>query len=107
MGATTTDSLIDSFIFLASKVVGMAVNVKNVEAYQKELRNDYIISKELSNQAGNLTLKCGRLLALANAALITTKNTDFAARTAEPQVEDIPEQCTTTAEQVHNNLVIA
>ena len=30
VGAKTTDSLIDSFIFLASKVVGMAVNVKNV-----------------------------------------------------------------------------
>ena len=45
VGTKTTDSLIDNFIFLASKVVGMAVNVKIVEAYQKELRNDYIISK--------------------------------------------------------------
>ena len=103
VGAKTTDSLIDSFMFLASKVVGIAVNVKNVQAYQKELRNDYIISKELSNLAGNLALKCGRLLALANAALITTKHIDFAARTAEPQAEEIPEQYTTTAEQVHNN----
>ena len=100
VGATTTDSLIDSFIFLASKAVGMAVNVKNVEAYQKELRNDH---KELSNLADNLALKCGRLLALANAALITTKHIDFTERTAEPQAEEISEQCTTTAEQVHNN----
>ena len=62
VGAKTTDSLIDSFIFLASKVVGIAVNVKNVEAYKKELKNDYIISKELSNLASNLALKCGRFL---------------------------------------------
>ena len=103
VGAKTTDSLIDSFIFLASKVVGMAVNVKNVEAHQKELRNDYIISKELSNLAGTLALKCGRLLALANAALITTKHIDFAAQTAEPQAEKITEKCSTTAEQMHNN----
>ena len=102
MGSKITDSLIDNFIFLASKAVGMAVNVKIVEAYQKELRNDYIISKELFNLTGNLALKCGRRLALANAALITTKHINFAERTAEPQAEEIPEQCT-TAEQVHNN----
>ena len=35
VGAKTTDILIDSFIFSGSKVVGMAVNVKNVEAYKK------------------------------------------------------------------------
>lgn len=41
----TTESLIDSFIFLVTKEVGMAVNVKDIDAYQKELRNDYIIIK--------------------------------------------------------------
>ena len=47
VGAKTTDSLIDSCIFLVTKVVGMAVNVKDIDAYQKDLRNDYIINKEL------------------------------------------------------------
>ena len=103
MGAKTTDSLIDSFIFLASKVVGMVVDIKDVDAFQKELKNDYIISKELSNLAGSLALKCGRFLALANSALITTKHIDFAERTAEQKAEEITEQCSTTAEQVHNN----
>ena len=99
VGAKTTDSLIDSFIFLASKVVGMAVDIKDVDAYQKELKNDYIISKELSNLAGSLALKCGRFLALANVALITTKHINF----SEQKAEEISEQCSTTAEQVHNN----
>ena len=74
VGSKTTESLIDSFIFLVSKVVGMSVNIKDIDAYQKDLRNDYIINKELSNLAGNLALKCGRFLAAANAALITTKH---------------------------------
>ena len=103
VGAKTTDSLIDSFIFLASKVVGMAVDIKDIDAYQKELKNDYMINKELSNLAGSLTLKCGRFLALANVALITTKHINFAERTAEQKVEEITEQFSTTAEQVHNN----
>ncbi|KAL9962154.1 hypothetical protein ACROYT_G031233 [Oculina patagonica] len=77
VGSKTTDSLIDSFIFLATKAVGMAVNIKDVNDYQKELKNDYIISKELSTLAGGLALKCGRFIALANAALITTKHIDL------------------------------
>jgi len=57
VGSKTTESLIDSFIFLATKVVGMTVKIKDIKAYQKELRNDYILNKELSNLAGNLYLK--------------------------------------------------
>jgi len=72
VGSKTTESLMDSFIFLITKVVGMVVNIKDIDAYQKELRNDYIINKELSNLAGNLALKCRQFLAAANAALITT-----------------------------------
>ena len=34
-----TDSLIDSIIFLASKVVGMAVNIKDVDAFQNRLHH--------------------------------------------------------------------
>ena len=43
VGSKTTESLFDSCICLVTKVVGMAVNIKDIEAYQKELRNDYII----------------------------------------------------------------
>ena len=81
----------------------MAVDIKDIDSYQKELKNDYIISKELSNLDGNLALKCGRFLALANVALITTKHIDFAERTAEQNAVEITEQCSTTAEQVHND----
>jgi len=83
VGSKTTESLIDSFIFLATKAVGMTVKVKDIEAYQKELRNDYILNKELSNLAGNLALKCGRFLAEANAVFITTKHIDFSPQLPE------------------------
>ena len=87
VGAKTTDSLIDSIISVACKVVGMAINIKDVDACQKELKNDYIICKELSNLAGSLALKCGRFLALANSALIFAKHIDFAERTAEQMLK--------------------
>jgi len=77
VGSKTTANLIDSFIFLATKAVGMTVKMKDIEAYQKEPRADYILNKELSNLAGNLALKCSRFLAAANVLLITTKHIDF------------------------------
>ncbi|KAJ7390848.1 hypothetical protein OS493_022407 [Desmophyllum pertusum] len=69
----TTDSLVDSVIFLVSKAVGMVADITDINDYQRELKNDYIINQELSILAGSAALKCGRFLALANAALITTK----------------------------------
>ena len=106
VGSKTTESLIDSFIFLATKVVGMTVNIKDIDAYQKEIRNDYIINKELSNFAGNLALKCGRFLAAANAAPITTKHIDFNSnldKSAEVTLEEIPQHSSTTAEELQTN----
>ena len=74
IGSKTTESLIDSFLLLVSKGLGMVVKVDDVEKLQQDLKNDYIINQELSSLAGGLALRCGRWLALANAALITTKH---------------------------------
>ena len=76
-GNKTTDSLIDSFLMLVSKGVGMVVDIDDVKELQKELKNDYIINSELASFAGKLALRCGTWLAVANAALITTKHIDF------------------------------
>ena len=106
VGSKTTESLIDSCIFLVTKAVGMAVDIKDIDAYQKELRNDYIINQELSNLAGNLAFKCGRFLALANAALITTKHIDFNShldRKDEAKLEEIPQHTSPTAEHLQTN----
>ena len=59
---------------LVTKGAGMFVSIDDVEKLQQELKNDYIINQELSSLAGGIALRCGRWLALANAALITTKH---------------------------------
>ena len=84
----TTESLIDSFLMLVSKDVGMVVSIVDVKELQKELKNDYIINSKLASFAGSLTLRCGTWLAVANAALITTRHIDFNAvkeRDKEPE----------------------
>jgi len=55
----------------------MVVKIIDVDALQNELKNDYIITKEMSALSGGLALRCGRLLAVANAFLITGKHVDF------------------------------
>ena len=57
----------------------MVVQLKDVGPLQNELKNDYIITKELSALSGGLALRCGRLLEVANAFLITAKHVDFSA----------------------------
>ena len=79
VGAKTTETLIDSFLAFSTKVLGCVVKLKDTEALQNELKNDYIITKELSNLSGNIALRCGRFLAVANAFLITAKHVDFSA----------------------------
>ena len=79
VGAKTTETLIESFLSLSTKAIGMVVRLKDVGALQNELKNDYIITKELSALSGGIALKCGRLLAVANAFLITEKRVDFSA----------------------------
>ena len=69
--------MIDSLICLVSKALGTVVKIKDTDSYQKELKDDYIINQELSTLAGNSALTCGRVLVVANAALITAKHIDF------------------------------
>ena len=106
VGSKTTECLIDSCMFLVTKAVGMAVDIKDTDAYKNELRNDYIINQELSNLPGNLALKCERFLAAANAMLITTKHIDFNShleRKDKAKLEEIPKQHSPTAKQFQTN----
>ena len=79
VGARTTETLIESFLVFSTKALSLVLRIKDTEALQKELKNDYIITKELSDLSGGLALRCGRLLAVANAFLITAKHVDFSA----------------------------
>jgi len=92
VGPKTIETLIDSVLMLATKAVNRFLHIKDIDALQKALKDDYIINKELSALSGNTVLKCGRVLADANVALITTKHVDFSAE--QPK----PEQSSATAE---------
>ena len=95
IGSKTTESLIDSFIILVRRGLGMVVKIDDVEKLQQDLKNDYIINHTLSTLAGGVCLKCGRFLALANAALITTKHIQLEQK-PEPNLMDLalPPQAT-------------
>jgi len=90
VGTKTTETMIENFLMLSTKAVGAFVPLKDADALQNELKNDYIITKELSALAGGLALRCGWLLMVANAVLITTKHIDSnssAEQIAAPVVE--------------------
>ena len=84
VGAKTTETLIDSFLAFSTKALGRVIKLKDAKALQNELKNDYIITKELSNISGNIALRCGRFLAVANAFLITAKHVDFSSEETHP-----------------------
>ena len=78
------------------------MKIKDVDALQNELKNDYIIAKEMSMLSGGLALRCGRLLAVANAFLITAKHVDLSSDVQHPLagVDEVPiaEQSSVTGE---------
>ena len=79
VGAKTNETMINSFLSVSVKTLGAVVRIKDPDALHNELKNDYVITKELSTFAGAIALGCGRLLAFANAIVITLKHIDFSA----------------------------
>ena len=90
IGSKTTETLLQMIFMLASKVIGMVVKVDDVEALQKDLQKDFVITSTFSSVAGNMALRSGRLLAFGNAALITAKHINFE---KEPAKEPVQEHC--------------
>jgi hypothetical protein len=62
---------------LASKLLGYALPIDNIDDLQRDLQNDYLISQELRITCGWLSLKCGKLMALASGALHVVKHIDL------------------------------
>ena len=103
IGTKTTETLIESFLSFATKAPSMVVWLKDADALQNELKNDYIITKELSELSGGLALRCGPNLAVANAFLITAKHVDFSSDEVPKEYSvDKAEQSSVNAEQLEN-----
>ena len=61
------------------------MRIKDLDALQKELNDDYIINKGLSALASNLALKCGQMPVGDNVVLLTTIHIDFSAEQKKPE----------------------
>ena len=77
MASKTTDAVADSAIKLATKLLGLALPIDDVQQLQKDLSEDYIIAQELKITCGWLSLKCGKLMALASGALHIAQHIDL------------------------------
>ena len=77
VGAKTNESIIDGFLSVSVKTLGAVVRIKDPDALHNELKKDYVIAKELSALSAVIAMGCSRLLAVANAIVITFKHIDF------------------------------
>jgi len=98
IGSKTTESLIDYALSLAIKGVGMVIKIDDANALKNELKDDFIINKQMCQFCGGLALRFGSALAVINAAAITAKHVDFSQVT-----EEIAEQYSVITEELPNN----
>ena len=74
MGKRVTGGLVESAISAASVLISYVIPVDDVEALNEDLKNDDLVKRELSNFAGLLVLKGGRLVALASGLFKVVKH---------------------------------
>jgi len=98
VGSKTTDSLIDNFLSLAIKGVEMFIKIDDANALKNELKDDFIINKQLCQFCGGLALRFGSALAVVNATAITAKHVDFSQVT-----EEIAEQYSVITKELSSN----
>ena len=74
MGKQVSTGLVESAISAASVLISYIIPVDDVEALNEDLKNDDLVKRELSNFAGMLVLKGGRLVALASGLFKVAKH---------------------------------
>ena len=96
----TTKSMVDSLLTLLTRGLEMVVEIDDIDAMKKELKEDYIINKEMTDFVGSLALKYGKFLAPISVALITAKHIKIPEQYLQPA-----EQFQTNSELLHNNFI--
>ena len=86
MGKKVTGGLVESAISAASVIISYIIPVDDVEALNEDLKNDDLVRRELSNFAGLLVLKGGRLVALASGLFKVAKHVKL--RPSEEMVKE-------------------
>ena len=95
LGKQVTGGLVESALQAVSHVISYLVPVDDAEALSKDLQNDELVKRELSNFAGLLVLKGGRLVALASGLFQVAKHIKIA---PSEEVSNKIQQLTSTTE---------
>ena len=107
VGSKTTESMVDSLLTLLTRGLQMVVEIDDIDAMKRELKEDFIINKEMTDFVGSLSLKYGKFLAPISAALITAKHIDFNShlqiKDESKKLEEIPQHTSPTAEHLQTN----
>ena len=74
LGKQVSNGLVESAISAASVLISYVIPVDDVKALNEDLKNDDLVKRELSNFAGLLVLKGGRLVALASGLFKVAKH---------------------------------
>ena len=74
LGKQVSSGLVESALQAASHVISYVVPVDDTEALSKDLQNDELVKRELTNFVGLLVLKGGRLVALASGLFQVAKH---------------------------------
>jgi len=98
VGSKTTESMVENFLTLSIKAVGLAVKIDDPDTLKNELKNDFIVHKEMSQFFGGLALKYGGKLAVVNTAMITAKHVNFTNEQITEQSSVITEELVSNAE---------
>ena len=86
LGKQVSTGLVESAISAASVLISYVIPVDDVEALCEDLKNDDLVKRELSNFAGLLVLKGGRLVALASGLFKVAKHVKL--RPSEEMVKE-------------------
>ena len=76
-GQKMANGLVDSAIKTATKVISCFLPIDDTEALCSDLQKDEIVKRELSNIAGLLVVKGGRLVALGSALFQVARHIKF------------------------------
>ena len=90
-GQKMANGLVDSVIKTATKFISCFLPIDDTEALSSDLQKDELVKRELSNIAGLLVVKGGRLVALGSALFQVARhiklNSDSAASKAGEEIE--------------------
>ena len=76
-GQKMANGLVDSAISTATKVISCFLPIDDTEELCYDLQNDELVKRELSNIAGLLVVRGGRLVALGNALFQVVRHIKF------------------------------